>query len=311
MELLKTMFLGNILMMAPWTVVFLLLRWTGVRLFNLRNREDCRRIQKRISANCTQVMDGNLGGGYAVGWGYMAYMNIHVHEYGDSYNIWIITTDKIFSDLTKPLNYSDVLSDESPEKVDENEFEEEVKQAVIYERLGSYTSSFFRKRYITMTRLIPRENQKPILDKITTQYKKHGHTVVYLHGPPGTGKSVMGLLLVKELGGIYCNTLKPWQPGDTIGELYSEVEPTEDKPLIIVFDEFDTALSRFPIPEHHKIPISVPDKVGWNRMMDEIHWGLYPHVVLLLTSNRTPQFIENLDPSYIRKGRIDIIEEML
>ena len=41
-------------------------------------------------------------------------------------------------------------------------------------------------------------------------------------------------------------------------------------------------------------------------MLDEIGRGLYPHIVLLLTSNRDPDFIRSLDPSFIREGRIDL-----
>jgi hypothetical protein len=41
-------------------------------------------------------------------------------------------------------------------------------------------------------------------------------------------------------------------------------------------------------------------------MLDEIHIGMYPHMILLLTSNKSPEFIRELDPSYIREGRVDL-----
>ena len=55
------------------------------------------------------------------------------------------------------------------------------------------------------------------------------------------------------------------------------------------------------------MPISVQNKTGWNRMLDEIGRGLYPHLILLMTSNRDPAFIRSLDPSYIREGRVNEI----
>jgi hypothetical protein len=36
---------------------------------------------------------------------------------------------------------------------------------------------------------------------------------------------------------------------------------------------------------------------------------LFPHVVILLTSNRGPEFIRGLCPSYIRPGRVDLVFE--
>jgi hypothetical protein len=37
---------------------------------------------------------------------------------------------------------------------------------------------------------------------------------------------------------------------------------------------------------------------------------LFPHVVILLTSNRGPDFIRALCPSYIRPGRVDLVFEL-
>jgi hypothetical protein len=45
-------------------------------------------------------------------------------------------------------------------------------------------------------------------------------------------------------------------------------------------------------------------------MLDEIQRGMYPHLIMLLTSNKGPEFIQSLDPSYIRKGRVDITVEL-
>jgi hypothetical protein len=123
---------------------------------------------------------------------------------------------------------------------------------------------------------------------------------------------MVGILVANEFSSYFCNTLKPWQPGDTIGILLTEVEPTPQKPLILVFDEIDLTLTRIHkgIPPHKECPISVSDKSGWNHMLDSIQRGMYPNLILILTSNRSPEFIEELDPSYIRKGRVDLIFEM-
>ena len=119
---------------------------------------------------------------------------------------------------------------------------------------------------------------------------------------------MIGILLAERLNGSYCNTLKPWQPGDSFSDLYSEAEPSNERPLILVFEEIDTILSSIHvgIPSHKHIPISIPDKAGWNRWFDEIDRGIFPHCMILLTSNRGPEFLHAMDPSYIREGRVNI-----
>jgi len=97
-----------------------------------------------------------------------------------------------------------------------------------------------------------------------------------------------------------------------VAALYSEVEPTAEQPLIIAFDEFDDPLVKIHagIPPHKSLPISIHDKPSWNHMLDEIQRGMYPHLLVILTSNKTPEFIREIDPSYIREGRVDLICEV-
>jgi hypothetical protein len=42
-------------------------------------------------------------------------------------------------------------------------------------------------------------------------------------------------------------------------------------------------------------------------MLDDIQRGLYPHLILILTSNKHPSFINDMDTSYLRERRIDKI----
>jgi ATP-dependent 26S proteasome regulatory subunit len=154
--------------------------------------------------------------------------------------------------------------------------------------------------------------QKHIIDVIIEDYMKRRHTVAFIYGKPGTGKSMIGILIANRFSSSFCNTIYPWQPGDTLGCLVTEVEPTAQKPLILVFDEIDLTLMKIHegIPQHKNVPIVVSDKSGWNHMLDSIQRGMYPNIILIMTSNRGPEFINSLDTSYIRKGRVDIIEEM-
>jgi len=301
----------NLWAAVPWTIVFLFIRWSGLRLYVLSDKEVCRRIQRRVTAT-SHISDNGRGYGYTYGYWYL--MDISVTNYdGDiRYDLWMIATTASYEALVadtrdvRPKLVTDAAAAAADDE--EAEEEEEVKPLALYERAGSYTNLYYRQRKV-LGGFKPRDQQSAIVAQITALMRTKGHVVVYLHGPPGSGKSMIGVLLAQALGGSYCNTHKPWQPGDTLGALHSEAEPSAERPLVIAFDEFDgplMAIHNRTLAPHKNIPTAVGDKEGWNRMLDEIGRGLYPHVVLLLTSNRDPEFIRSLDPSYIREGRIDL-----
>lgn len=299
--------LGYLIANVRWEFIFLVTQLFGVRMYTIRDKDDCKRIQKRIGRNSSHLADGNKGYGYAVGLWYVMSISIENSEGGDRYNIWLIATE---------TSYAILMKDKEAVKLDGAKLEDSIpveKTALkVYDRAGSFYNNYFKKREIAMTSMKPRPEQEAIIELIRKLHAKQEHSVVFLHGPPGSGKSLVGILLANSYKGSYCNTLKPWQPGDTIASVYAEVEPTADAPLILAFDEFDGALLKIHtgIEPHKNLPIQVADKAGWNQMLDEIQRGMYPHLILLMTSNRGPEFINALDTSYIRKGRVDLIVEL-
>ena len=310
-----TMFLSgvalNLWSAVPWTVLFLFIRWTGVRLYVLNDRDVCRRIQRRVT-NTSHMSDDNKSYGYAVGYWYLMDISIEDNNGDITYCIWMIATVASHKRLTADLREAGSSSDEDSDS-DEGA-SKKTKPLLVYERNGSYNNLWYRERKVGAG-FEPRDEQTTILTAVTelVEARKRGHATVFLHGPPGTGKSMIGVLLAEAMGGVYCNTLKPWEPGDTLGSLHSQVEPSAEKPLIVCFDEFDGPLMAIhgrSIERHKNIPTAVADKEGWNRFLDEISRGMYPHTILLLTSNRGPEFVRALDPSYIREGRVDLILEL-
>jgi hypothetical protein len=293
--------LANLVACIPWTAVFLFTQHWGVRLYYIKRREEAARIQKRLQGRCSHTTDGGRGFGYSIGYWYIASIS---GESSES-SIYLIATEASYKALTRDMDEPVVESEEPMEEAKPK------RKICIHERTGSYENAWWRRRERDASDT-PTEEQAALIAKIKANQKKHRHTVVFLHGPPCTGKSMMGVLLANEYGGHLCETLKPWQPGDSLGLLHAEVEPTSDKPLIVVFNEIDAALLKIHegIPPHEKIPIAVADKTGWNGMLDNIDRRMYQDVILIMTSNRDPEFIDALDPSYIREGRVDMIEEM-
>ena len=289
----------------PWVMVFLVTQLFGVRLYVVKDKDIALRIQKRMT-NSSHVADGGKGYGYSVGRWYFASVSIERSAYGDHYDIWMIATATSFETLTRenarPLPATPLVDGVATATT------VVTKAMTVFDRIGSFTHVWFKRRNITLPDVEPRPDQTAVLDAICAHQERKAHTVVFLHGPPGSGKSMIGVMLARRLGAAYCNTLKPWQPGDTLAELYAEAEPTAEKPLVLAFDEFDGALMAIHvgIPPHKSVPISIGDKAGWNKFMDEIDRGMYPHLVLVLTSNRDPAFVRALDTSYIREGRVDL-----
>jgi hypothetical protein len=305
----------------PWTLLFLLTPSWGIRLYCIRNNEDGKRIQKMVNTKCTHYTEDNKGYGYSIGRWYIMKIGLERYDYGCKYDIWMVATDatyqRFFDVPTKVLSSTTLqMTDEEKDGIKKNDKNTTtvplVKEISVYERFGTYYDPFYMKRQIHLRQMKPLVSQQTIIEDVLQFYNKHNRAVVYIFGERGTGKSIIGLFLAHHFEGFYCNDLRLWSPGDRLGELYNEVQPTAEKPLIIVFDEIDDCLVRIHhgIPMHQKIPIQISNKTGWNKFLDEIALGLYPFLIVMMTSNSHPKRIHALDPSYLRRGRINLSYHM-
>jgi hypothetical protein len=165
------------------------------------------------------------------------------------------------------------------------------------------------KREIPMLRdFNPRPKQEKILKQIKSIYDKNLKAVIVLSGEPGTGKSVIAQLLALQLDTSLCKHWNPTDPGDDLNSIYQKVNPTKEKPLIVLLDEFDCIISKFSkgFQLNKYIATQVKDKTSWNSLLDEIDNGFFPYLILLLTTNRKLEWFDIVDPSLIRKGRTDL-----
>jgi len=302
----------------PWNILFLYTKIYGIRCYSLRKKEECKRIQKKIGNNTSHMTDNNKGFGYAIGYWYIMNMEISIEDGIENYKITLVATEESYKNLIKDDGSDDDDDDDysniqnTTDDVDLMKIVKPKKNINIWQRYGSHNNRWYRKRTIKVPKLIALSHQQPIVKSITDHYDANKHTVVFLHGLPGSGKSIIGILLTNYYSSSYCESLQLWKPGDTFDNLYTEVDPTEDKPLIILLNEIDIGLIEITkgIPDHKNIDISIQNKTGWNNLFDSIHLGMYPNIIIVLTSNKTPKFINDLDPSYLREERIDFIFEV-
>jgi hypothetical protein len=302
MSLLAPLLLINFINYIPFTFIFLITQIFGIRLYYIKKSEECNRIQNRIKFS-SHTTDGGKGYGYSYGYWYLLHISGE-----ESIVIYMIATADSYKAMIEENKQEDLSLFEQGWNPPENCEESKV---TVFDRTGNYGNVWFRQR-TRDTKDVPMGQQAIIVNSIIDDYMKRRHTVAFIHGKPGTGKSMIGILIANRFSSSFCNTIHPWQPGDTIGTLVSEVEPTAQKPLIIVFDEVDLTIIKIHkgITQHKNVPTAVSDKSGWNHMLDSIQRGMYPNIILIMTSNRGPEFINSLDSSYIRKGRVDKIFEM-
>lgn len=192
-----------------------------------------------------------------------------------------------------------------------------------WERSGNSFSYRYDNREISYPKLEPYENQKFIISEtIRIMNEKESKTsVVLLSGLPGTGKSTIATFLANKLLSQlidkldkvnYIDTFNPTTPGDDFGKIYRKISPTSNSPLIIVLEEIDIIINKIynNIPDHKYIPIQIQNKTGWNIWFDKLDKGFYPHVYIIMTTNKSINYFDELDKSYMRNNRVNLKAEL-
>lgn len=281
-----------------WTIPLVICSLFWCQLYKINNQQKVILAMKKLPKRST-IMEDDSPRGWIWGWPYIGYVmdSTSSGQYGTSSNIeiYIMTTNKYYNSLT--IHNAGDEPDGAPETVE------------IFDRIGNYFNLRYTKRKLDVKKYSPRKNQQPAIDKIIGHYKTNSSTVAFLHGEPGSGKSMISLLIAKELKGSLCDTFNPTDPGDDIALIYNKVCPTKDSPLVLVFEEVDIMIGnihydKMNVSKHN--PIQCKNKTEFNRFMDRIDRGIFPNLLLIMTSNKAPEFIDLLDQSYIREGRVNL-----
>lgn len=156
------------------------------------------------------------------------------------------------------------------------------------------------------------DNQQILFRDIMNFYKNNHFCKVYLTGKPGCGKTFFAYLMAQKLDCYLCDVYKGNEPSSNFNEIYTRARVSSDKPMIVILDEIDIMISEIhnnPKMEHKKYNKEIYDKTSWNSFMDKIEYGMFPYVIILMTSNKKRQEINKFDTSYLRDGRINILRE--
>lgn len=183
-----------------------------------------------------------------------------------------------------------------------------------YYRSGDYSYFKYTKRKIYIRDKTFTTQQQMVYDNIIKIYNEKNNVNCYLYGDIHCGKTFLCYLMARELKCYFCDSFNPCEPSDSFSNMYHSIDPTPQKPLILLLDEVDIMVKKVheeTIIPHKNQPIEVYNKTTWNNMLDKIDYGLYPNLILILCSNLSYQDINNIDTSYLRKGRIDLVQRLI
>lgn len=160
----------------------------------------------------------------------------------------------------------------------------------------------------------PTKDQSDVIDQIKKLRNTQGGVVVCITGPTGTGKTETAFQLAQDLGCHIITGFDPFSPNMDLAGLKYNVHPSQDKPLIVVINEFDVNLN---LAIEGKVPLSdvrypsIYDKRTWNDFMDDVHRPHNSDVIFILTSNvKINEYIKKIDPSLLNKNRVNFFTEM-
>ena len=272
--------------------------------YKVTDQSECNTLIRKLEIKHSSLVQNEKPFGFFYGKWFVGCINSHETQNNHSQVMYLIIRRSCFENLKK---YNENEIDDKGERIDQ-------KIIKIRERRGNPWWWEYTERQYNATKFLHKEAREyqnnvinDILRIINGKSSKSGTFFVY--GEPGTGKSLLTLLLAKKIGAYYCDTWKPTDPGDTLSQVYSTIAPDEEKPLVLVLEECDKIMFDIldgKIVQHKNVLIQIREKSDWNGMLDKItDLGFYPHLILILTSNIFLDKINERDKSLLRTGRID------
>ena len=229
---------------------------------------------------------------------------VHSSSYGgSSVEIHLFARESYFKSLVEtvkaPISFAKTQTQTQTQTVPVS------NSITVFSRMGSYTNIYYSRTRIEVHDFEPRGQQGEVVDSICDSFAKHKRGVFFIHGVSGAGKSTIGMLIANRLKGTFCHTFNPTDPGDTLHHLLRDLEPLEEQPTIILLEEVNTMIRELHennIQKHKNVTTCIHNKSTYNTFMDDLI--LYRNVMIIMTSNESKEKMDELDPCYLRKGRV-------
>tara|TARA_B110000858_G_C17579900_1_gene370778 strand:- start:22 stop:666 length:645 start_codon:yes stop_codon:yes gene_type:complete len=210
----------------------------------------------------------------------------------------------------------EILTNNNKKKIEKIEkINEKLDTSIDYwNRTGDYVFFDYIKRKLHINPYKLNEQQQHVFNNIMNMYNNKNNVKCFIYGKANSGKTILSYLIARKINASICDTFNPTEPSDSFSNLYYNINPTAQKPLIVLMDEIDIILNNIhneKICLHKKNTIQIYNKITWNNFLDKIDYGLYPNVILILCSNKSWEDINLLDESYLREGRVDLIQHLI
>jgi hypothetical protein len=278
-----------------WSFVFLLASPFGIRV-NKVSGFRMKKFLKKVSH--ASIWTNDEPEGWICGKWFIGFIHVVISERNEIRDLWIISTKRFYES-----------------NIQEKEVSEDGKSKSItyWVRQGPFWNLQYMSRPLAVPKKEARDSQTSAIRRILATYEEKTHVVALLHGRAGGGKSMTGQFLCSQLlktkkSVHFCDTHMPYENCDNFDTFYNKISPNEDNPLVIAFEEVDGMVINLhsKVVEQKHFPIQIKNKTDWNSFLDKFDREIYPHVILLMTTNKSSLFFDELDPSYMREGRVDL-----
>jgi len=304
-----------------YTFPMIMAHFFKIQGYKISDQTECNQLINKLNIRRSVFYQNGKPFGVFYGKWYIGYIYSNDTQHGNQgQTMYLIIKREVYERVTDTVFKLTSEKGDDSNRDGTNAAPAEKKIIEIRERRGNpwwwdyadrkYEASKFLKKE-------PRKYQQEIMDDILSivRGKASRSGTFFIHGEPGTGKSLLTLLLAKQIGAYYCDTWKPTDPGDTLSKVYSTISPDDNKPLVLVLEECDKLVINVlqgNVKPHLYIPIPMMDKGDWNGMLDKVtDLGFYPNLILILTSNISRDEIHAIDASILRDGRIDKAYHMM
>lgn len=237
------------------------------------------------------------------------------HSRNHDFNIKLYSTKEISISKNVENHSEGDGDDESTESTETNTSRmarSSLKTLVCYRKYNSWKNSNYRRMELGIRPDLVTVEQASIIDEISdmveTSYENgfaYGGFFM-ISGSTGSGKSALGRFLAEKIGANFCDDFRLSEPGYNLYQLLHIAEPSREEPLVLVLEEFDRDLEIAHVgqAEQHKwLTSTIYDKASWNTFADRIID--YQNLIVVGTTNKTREWFDQLDTSYLRMGRLN------